>query len=409
MVRPLIVPPAAQAWLSEFVEEGLRPEAVDDFVRVVDDEILAAIPEIAGDPSLAEELDFSTREHWRNFLVGLSGDHRLALPPAAIALSLSIARRHLDINVLLKVYRVANRAVFAYITEHTEPGRLPAGLARDEALLALWLRAEKWIDDSIEQLIDHYTRERAALAEGAHARRAETIEALVSGALPTADTEAILGHRLTSWQTAFVLSASSTTDDSTVLFDIAVRVCQQLGLPRPLTTLAGSRELWAWVATPEEPSLRLDDAVDLLAGEGVHLAVGLSSRGPTAFRTSHVQALAAQRIGLRAPAAVHAYADIELVSLVGDGELARAMVRREIAPLLVDGRTEETLRTTALAYLRAGQNVDSAAECLFVHPNTVRYRLARVEALLDGRLASRAAQLEVALAWVATYGLEALQ
>lgn len=407
-MRPQTVPAAAQAWLQEFVEEGLRPEAVDDFVRVVDDEILAAIPEIAGDPSLAEELHVSTREHWRNFLVGLSGDHRLVLPPAAIALSLSIARRHLDISVLLKVYRVANRAVFAYITEHTEPGRLPAGLARDEALLALWLRAEKWIDESIEQLIDHYTRERAALAEGAHARRAETIEALVAGALPTAETEAILGHRLALWQTAFVLSASTTTDDSTVLFDLAVRVCQRLGLPKPLTTLAGSRELWAWVATPEPPSLRVEEAADLVAGDGVHLAMGTPSRGPTAFRMSHVQAVAAQRIGLRAPAPVHSYADTELMSLVGDGELAREMVRRELAPLLTGGRTEATLRATALAYLRAGQNVDSAAESLFVHPNTVRYRIARVEALLDRRLASRAALLEVSLAWVETYGLEAL-
>lgn len=408
MARTLDRSAAVQAWLEQFVEAGLGPGEVEEFVRTVDDEILGAIPVLAADASLVEELHASTREQWRTFLVSLSGEHRLALPSAAIALSLSIARRNLDISVLLKVYRVANMVVFRYVTEHTTPDMLPAGVARDEALLALWARAERWIDESIEQLIDHYTSERASLAEGDQARRAETIEALVAGTLPTSRAERILGHRFARWQTAFVLSAAPNADEGAPLFDLAVRLCQQLGLPRPLTTLAGSRELWGWVATPEQPRLELDAVAELLADAGVHLAVGAPGHGPTAFRTSHLQAVATQRVGLHALAPCHQYAEVELVSMVGEGELAAEMVRREVGPLLTGSRTDASLRTTTLTYLRSAQSVDATAERLFIHPNTVRYRIARAEEQLGHRVAERAAALEICLAWLEVYGVEAL-
>ncbi|GAA4804458.1 PucR family transcriptional regulator [Nocardioides caeni] len=404
----MTAPAPVEVWLQDFVQSALRPGEVDDFVRRVDADILQGIPEIAADPILVEELHASTREHWRNFLVGLADDYRLALPSAAIAFSLSIARRHLDISVLLKVYRVANKTVFGYVAEHTEPGHLPDGLARDEALLTLWLRAEQWIDDSVEQLIGHYTRERASLAEGAQARRSETIEALVAGTAPSTDSERVLGHKLTSWQTAFVLSAPSTSDGGAPLFDLALQVCQRLGLPRPLTTLAGSRELWGWVATTEAPGVDLEAIADLLDDTGLHLALGRPCHGPAAFRDSHLQAVAAQRIGRRAQTPAHTYAEVELVGLIGEGELARAMVRRELGGLLTGARGDDGLRHTALTHLRSGLNVEATAEALFIHPNTVRYRLGRIEEQLGERLAARATMLEICLAWLEIFGLEAL-
>ncbi|MFD4323261.1 PucR family transcriptional regulator [Nocardioides sp. NPDC058538] len=405
----MTTPAPVERWLQDFAQNSLRPGMVDAFVQRVDDDIVSAIPEIATDPVLVEELHASTREHWRNFLVSLADDYRLALPSAAIAFSLSIARRHLDISVLLKVYRVANKTVFSYVAENTEPDHLPEGLARDEALLALWLRAEQWIDDAVEQLIGHYTRERASLVEGAQARRSEAIEALIAGAAPTPDGERVLGHKLTSWQTAFVLSAPSTSDGGAPLFDLALQICERLGLPRPLTTLAGSRELWGWVATTEEPTVDLGAVIPLLEEAELHFALGRACHGPTAFRDSHLQAVATQRIGRRARTRAHGYADVELVGLVGDGELARAMVRRELAPLMTGARGEGDLRGTALAHLRTGMNVEATAEALYIHPNTVRYRIGRVEDRLGERLAARATMLEVCLTWLEVYDIDVLE
>ncbi|GAB3866928.1 helix-turn-helix domain-containing protein [Nocardioides maradonensis] len=400
--------PALTTWLQEFAETAMKPDEVDTFVRAIDDDILAAIPEIAADPTLTEELHASTRTQWRSFVVGLADEYRLTLPAAAVALALSIARRNLEISVLLKVYRVANKTVFRYLMERTEPSVLPPDLRRDEALLAVWLRAEQWIDDAIEQLIEHYTAERTRLAAGAQARRAQTIDALLSGAVPIADHARDLGHNLGQWQTAFVLASPPDADPAATLFEVAQQVCASLGLPRPLAHPAGSRELWGWVSTAERPSLDLAPVDGLLSEAGLHLALGVPMKGPGAFRTSHLQAQAAHRVGLRASSPAHAYEDIGAAGLIGDGELARELVRRELAPLLTGAKGEDALRETALTYLRAGLNVDSTAERLFVHPNTVRYRIARLEEQLGHRVSERAGLLDTCLTWLEVYGADAL-
>ena len=402
-------PAIIAAWLKDFAEEGLRPEEVKDFVARIDADIIASIPEIAADQTLIDELHASTREHWRNFLVGLQDEYRLALPAAAIALSLSIARRHHDISVLLKVYRVANKGTFRYLAEQTRADLLPVGLRRDEALLTLWERAEAWIDESVESLIDSFTQERAALTEGAQARRGELIDSLVAGDPPTAMTGRLLGHNLSQWQTAFVLSAPTELSAGDAgLYDVAVEVCNLLGLPRPLTTLAASRELWGWTATAERPEIDLAKAVTLVESAGLHLAVGRPARGPSAFRSAHLQAVAAQRFGAQGRRPCHDYDDIELVTLIGNSELAKDMVRREAGPLLGDARGYDTMRSTLLVYLQSGKRVETTAEALFVHPNTVRYRISRAEELLGYRISDRGTMLEVSLAWLDANGVSDL-
>ena len=72
-----------------------------------------------------------------------------------------------------------------------------------------------------------------------------------------------------------------------------------------------------------------------------------------------------------------------LACQTGPAEL-RARGRALLAPL--DGHDE--LRQTLLAYLAADLSVPRVAEHLFIHANTVRYRLSRIEQLLDASLDS---------------------
>lgn len=398
--------PEISDWSARFAAESLVETQVEAFVTAIDREIMKAIPEIARDPVLVEELHASTRAHWRSFLVGLGDDYRLALPPAATALSESIARRQLDINVLLKVYRVAHTGVFDYLTERTRTG-LPATLSRDEALIHLWTRAARWMNDSVESLIESYTAERQRAQEGALARRAEAVQALLDGAAASAELEQAIGHRLSGWQTAFVLWADSPSGDDLPISDLAVRTCRALGLSVPLTTLVGSRELCGWAATSQEPDLALDAPVDLLREHGLRLAVGRPQRGAVGFRVSHQQARAAQQLGLEgALPTVLDHAAVELLAFLGVHDLAREMVRRELGPLL--GADRQTVRATVLTFLRSGRDVDATAGALFVHPNTVRYRLARAEDLLGAPVAARATVLELCLSWVELFGAEDL-
>jgi DNA-binding PucR family transcriptional regulator len=396
---------AIACWLGRFVEESLVDAEVDAFVRTVDDEILRSIPEVAADPALTEDLHASTRAHWRSFLVTLSSEHRLALPNEAIGLSSSIARRGMDINVLLKVYRVAHRGVFQHLTAHTAADRLPDGVARDEVLILLWTRAERWIDESVEALIESFARERDQLREGARARRAELIESLLAGTPPPADAAEILGHRLSLWQTGFVLWGSDV-EQSPPLSEMAAQACRRLGLPTPVTKLAGSRELWGWIGTAQQPTFDVAPVEELLASRGLRVALGRPRRGADGFRLSHLQALAAQRLGLRADGVLFDYADLELLCQIGDSELVREMVRHEIGPLLGPQKNLAAIRETILVFLRSGRDVDATAAALYVHPNTVRYRLTRAGEMLGDLVTNRTAVLEVCLAWVDLHGVE---
>jgi PucR C-terminal helix-turn-helix domain/GGDEF-like domain len=61
--------------------------------------------------------------------------------------------------------------------------------------------------------------------------------------------------------------------------------------------------------------------------------------------------------------------------LAGDAQARRAMVDRIYRPLSAAGKS---LFETATTYLDGGGGLESTARVLFVHPNTVRYRLGRI-------------------------------
>jgi DNA-binding PucR family transcriptional regulator len=65
-------------------------------------------------------------------------------------------------------------------------------------------------------------------------------------------------------------------------------------------------------------------------------------------------------------------------SLSGDGHARHQLVSHVYKPLLASDRI---LLDTATAYVEAGGSVEGAARALFVHANTVRYRLRRIEQL----------------------------
>jgi DNA-binding PucR family transcriptional regulator len=61
--------------------------------------------------------------------------------------------------------------------------------------------------------------------------------------------------------------------------------------------------------------------------------------------------------------------------LAGDATARRVMIDRIYRPLSTAGKA---LYETATTYLDGGRGLESTARVLFVHPNTVRYRLGRI-------------------------------
>ena len=199
------------------------------------------------------------------------------------------------------------------------------------------------------------------------------------------------------------------TDGSTTqaMLDLATAVAQALGAPPPLTMVAGIRDLWCWAATPREPDLAaLEQVEERLRDNHLRLAVGFPAPGVAGFRSSHAEARAAQTLALEASQAplLVRYDDVELLCLLsGQGSLTRRMVAREIGPLGGADKNLALVRETVLAYLTT-LNVEATADQLFVHKNTVRYRIAKAEELLGHPLTERSTQVELALRWVALFG-----
>lgn len=223
-----------------------------------------------------------------------------------------------------------------------------------------------------------------------------------------------LGHPLILWQLAFLIWTEEVEDRTpTVLQWAAERVAGHVPGARLFTQLSGSRDLRCWVASAETPTTQAlaANAATVTCGEGpfdrMSVALGRAARGVEGFRNSHLEARSAQRVAMAAitaPAFID-YSSVELLCLaMADLPALRRMVHREIGPICAGDKSLAAVRETVLAYLRNRMNVETTAERLFVHGNTVRNRLAKAEALLGHPLADRAAVVELALQYVAYFG-----
>lgn len=115
----------------------------------------------------------------------------------------------------------------------------------------------------------------------------------------------------------------------------------------------------------------------------------------------------AQKFALRSDSAsaVTAYGDIELAYLISENpNAARHLVERELGKLAEPDPALDVVRETLSHYLRNGSNIVLTASELYVHRNTVRYRLDQAEELVGHPLTERRTEMDVALRLV-TAGL----
>jgi DNA-binding PucR family transcriptional regulator len=397
-------------WIPQYVAEATRADSVDAFVKQVDDAILREIPELAADPLLVSDLHASTRTQYQVFLRLLDREKQeLLLPPQAVDLALSIARRQMELGVLLKVYRVAAGAVWEYFTGVAAD--VPDdGPDRTDVLVYLWDHGGTWINEAIESLIGVFYAEREATMHGALARRTETVHALLRGEpLLPEDAESVLDHPVRSTQTALVLWCEEGTADALVTLNRVAAAIGTAANAAALTIPAGRGEVWCWLATTRPPVVEtLSEAVGAVkkAAE-VRVAIGTSSKGISGFRDSHREAVAAQRyaIATERTARTTAYADVELACLVaGDDAGVRALIRRELGALTGSEQGLDRVRETLATYLDLGCNVEQTATALFVHKNTIRYRLAQAEELIGHPLTERRTEIGLALRCLERYG-----
>ncbi|HEX5532875.1 MAG TPA: helix-turn-helix domain-containing protein [Actinomycetales bacterium] len=241
-------------------------------------------------------------------------------------------------------------------------------------------------ESSVREAVLRYSREVAFGAAEIYAQAAEArgawdarLEALVVDALLRGDTDDALQSRVAAlgWQghdaVAVVVgnSPSGTPEDAVA----EVRRAAQQAADDALVGVRGDR-LVVVLGSSTDPQAAADALAPRFGPGPVvvgPVVPGLSEAGRSA-RTA-LAGLVAARAWPQAPRPVHADDLLPERVLSGDVTARRALLDRVYRPLrAAGGALEDTVST----YLEHGRSLEAAARTLFVHPNTVRYRLRRV-------------------------------
>jgi hypothetical protein len=239
--------------------------------------------------------------------------------------------------------------------------------------------------------IVQYSREVAFAAAEVYARAAELrgawdarLEALVVDAVVRGDTdETVLSRASTlGWRSpaAIVVAVGQAPEgDSSQVLE-AIRHSTAIARIDMLGSVQGDR----MIVILGGDGLRDDAAILAL----VRSIVGFFGPGPVVLGSpvAHLmdaaistrEALSGYRAAVgwpEAPRPVSAHDLLPERALAGDGHARRALARELYDPLLASGGG---LLETLITFLDQGSSVEAAARALFVHPNTVRYRLRRI-------------------------------
>ncbi|WP_272945130.1 PucR family transcriptional regulator [Nocardia nova] len=198
-------------------------------------------------------------------------------------------------------------------------------------------------------------------------RRDDAVRALAQGTLPVAEVRKraqYIGLRLDSTYTAF---RAITPEPERTEWD--------------LRQLPGCRPPLGVVAILDGDVVGIcDPHAGPGAAAGVFLGIGTECQLEQVPHSLHLAGRAAETARLFGRPGRHTLADLGVLpAVVGDSEVGDTLVARYITP--IDEAEAAAVLPTVDAYLAAGLNASETGQRLFLHHNTVRYRLSRFEEL----------------------------
>ena len=370
----------------------------DELFATVDEAVLAATPErILSEPVFAEAFQRANHANLNHWMAANLTNPGMRVPPnvgsETLDLARDIVRRGFD-DTSLNGYRVGQNAALRFVMRMAFEASSDLVVLR-ELLDVVTRSVFTFVDDTLAEIESEISNEREQLARGTHAERLATVNLVLEGAPISAErASSRLGYELGRRHLAAVAWADESAEPG-ALDRAATALARRAGVPRAFTVAASARSVWIWLPTPQPappPPLDQDELEP-----GVRLAIGSYSDGVAGFRRGHFDALATQRLMLRArqEARVAAYADVELVALAAaDEPLATSFALRRLGRLAA---ADPVLKETLLAWIRADLNASAAAKAVFAHRNTVLNRIDRARELLPEPIEGQAVELGLAL------------
>jgi hypothetical protein len=341
--------------------------------------VLRELPAVAGhaDATLRARMIEAT---FRRVLALMAGEAGPDTDPAThVAFGAAAARGGLPLETLTAGYRIGARIGWSHVRAAVRDLALPG-----DVVLALADAHVAYVDELAANSVEGYAREADAVRGERARERQALLDALLDGAGPDGDAAARAAARAAGWPwperlavAVLLARAPATAADRSVVLGAADRTPVAVAEPTRLS---------AW-----------------LEADGIAAAVGPAgppAHAPTSLaRARRLAGLAAAGIVPVEPGVLRW--DDELLVLVvhGDPAAAAALAARRLGPL-DDASPARTrlLRETLASWVANPGRPHAIARELHLHPQSVRYRLARLRDRLGDALDDPEARLEMALA-----------
>jgi PucR C-terminal helix-turn-helix domain/GGDEF-like domain len=398
-------PAVAELMASVAAAVGRRAAAVSADVYEV---ILREIPELHDDKAVLALLTSSVHSNVGTCLQIMQ--HQIDLsaaraPTASLEYARRRAQRGTPLTALLRAYRLGHTCFSDWLFK--ELARQADGAPMlTAATLGMSKIVAGYVDQTSEEIVAAYTRERERWLRNRSAARAARIRDLLSGQrVNVSATETTLGYRLRQYHVGLVCwvdDAAAAVDNVTRLEHAISHVAGKAACAgEPVFLPRDESSAWAWLP------LGIRDTFDAAAAStagldgDIHFAFGDAAKGTTGFRLTHQQAMAAQAVALAAgspPPRAVAFSEVAPVAMMlGSADLLRAWVLTTLGGLATDDEHHARLRDTLLVFLQTGGSYKTTAERLMLHKNTIQYRIRKAEESLGRPVSENQHDVELAL------------
>lgn len=371
--------------------ESRLPQLVNDAYAA----ILDRIPLYrSGKPVPAEDLRSSVAHNLRSILAAVGNPQSDLDLAAARETGRRRAHQGMPLPEVLRAYRISFATLWDGLVAYSRRDHQPA---MAEALLTATSMIWQLTDEHAVAITEAYRAATAELLLAEQRRRSALVEALLTG------------HRgldAAPWEAATLLGLPPDADLVVVAAD--TRGLAEESLPRIERRLADRGIVSGWRLTPALQlgvvSLRAkqDDTVLAVLRDAATARTGVSP--PYRALPDTPRALQLARTALASlpakQAEVRMFSPSPLAAVMacepGEGQRLADEVLGTVLGLSPEDR--DTLLDTLNAYVDNAGSARRAAEVLYCHPNTVRYRLRRLQSLTDRSLSDPRGMAELATA-----------
>jgi len=388
-------------------------EILDDLERITDDlaermlkQYLESIPSYRALPDVTlDQIRDVNRGNVRGFIRAM----RAGRGPSSEELTMiresasRRAREGVPLSALLAAYRTGAQIAWAEarVIIGDDHQRLAAGLDFATAVMS-------WIDEASGAAAQAYLSEYERLTSDRETSRRDFLDGVLGGELTTEEILArgeALGLDIAVPYGVAIIAFAQHGADETLLRNgqhrLRAMAAELPNADRSLVVARGDELVLIFPAEGEADSMAphlvsFIERASGVIGTGLSAGLGRARESITELSGSYREAsiaLAAARAGSSSPLAVYGEVLIEEL-ILRERAVARRLARTILEPL----DPHPDLLATLVSYMEHGPSLPAVAKRLYLHPNTVAYRLARVKELTGRDPKSPAGVAELFLA-----------